>query len=272
MNTPALSHGDLLTEPIRVRSAGATDVGAVRSMNEDSYLAGSPIYLVADGMGGHNAGEVASAMVVDQFADLVGTDDLTPETIAESLIAAYDRITQISSDSSNGAGTTVALVGTAWDNDQAAWIVMNLGDSRVYRLSNGDFEQISIDHSVVQELVDRGDITPDEARVHPYRNMVTRALGPGPNSRPDFWLLPAMLGDRFVICSDGVNGELDDSAIEQVLRETGDIRDVPGILVERAVEAGGRDNATVVALEAVLEGATEDVDRYSLFALGDDDS
>lgn len=266
MNTPPLAPGDLLTEPIRVRAAAATDVGAVRTMNEDSFLAGDPVYLVADGMGGHNAGEVASAIVVDQFADLVGQDDLTPETIAESLIAAYDRITKIASESTRGAGTTVALVSTAWDDDQAAWIVMNLGDSRVYRLSNGDFEQISIDHSVVQELVDRGEITAAEARVHPYRNMVTRALGPGPNSRPDFWLLPAMLGDRFVICSDGVNGELEDSIIETILREADDIIDVPRTLVDRAVEAGGRDNATVVALEAVLDGATTDVERYSLFS------
>lgn len=262
-------YGTLLTEPIRGRSAAATHVGRVRSMNEDSYLAAHPIYLVADGMGGHNAGEIASAIVVDQFSDLAGQHDITPETLAENLIVAYERITRLDdSTAARSAGTTVALVGTSFDHDQATWVVMNLGDSRIYRLSNDEFEQISIDHSVVQELVDRGEITEEEARVHPYRNMVTRALGPGPNSSPDFWRLPAMLGDRFVICSDGINGELDDAVIEYCLREADDIRDVAPSLVTKAVEAGGRDNATVVALEAVADDAAEEINRYSLFDAG----
>ncbi|MDN5601355.1 MAG: hypothetical protein L0G52_12570 [Brachybacterium sp.] len=131
------------------------------------------------------------------------------------------------------------------------WVVLNLGDSRVYRLSGEVFEQVSVDHSVVQELMDRGEISSEQAKVHPYRHMVTRALGAGPESDPDYWLIPAETGDRMLICSDGLTGEVDDVAIEQMLRSPADVRTVCGDLVSRALDAGGHDNVSVVVVEAV---------------------
>lgn len=131
------------------------------------------------------------------------------------------------------------------------WVVLNLGDSRVYRLSGDIFEQVSVDHSVVQELMDRGELSKDEAKVHPYRHMVTRALGAGPESDPDYWLIPAEVDDRMLVCSDGLTGEVDDATIERVLRGRQDVRTISENLVQLALDAGGRDNVSVVVVEAV---------------------
>ena len=129
--------------------------------------------------------------------------------------------------------------------------MLNLGDSRVYRLSGEIFEQVSVDHSVVQELMDRGELTAEQAKIHPYRHMVTRALGAGPESDPDYWLIPAEAGDRMLICSDGLTGEVDDTAIERLLRSPADVRTVSQDLVGRALDGGGHDNISVVVVEAV---------------------
>ena len=131
------------------------------------------------------------------------------------------------------------------------WVVLNLGDSRVYRLSKDIFEQVTVDHSVVQELMDRGELTSDEARVHPYRHMVTRALGAGPESEPDYWLIPAETGDRMLVCSDGLTGEVEDVSIERALRSPRDARTLSQDLVQLALDGGGRDNVSVVVVEAV---------------------
>ena len=131
------------------------------------------------------------------------------------------------------------------------WVVLNLGDSRVYRLSGDIFEQVSVDHSVVQELMDRSELTPEQAKIHPYRHMVTRALGAGPDSDPDYWLIPAEAGDRMLICSDGLTGEVDDAAIEKLLRSPSDVRTLSQDLVGRALDGGGHDNISVVLVEAV---------------------
>src|SRR5699024_9174242 len=154
---------------IRVISAAATHVGHVRATNEDSVLNAPPIYLVADGMGGHNAGEVASAIAVEEFEKLTIQENVTVEQLGEAL------------------RTAVAVLATRVLDGIGYWVVLNLGDSRVYRLSKDIFEQVTVDHSVVQELMDRGELTSDEARVHPYRHMVTRALGAGPEADPDYW-------------------------------------------------------------------------------------
>ncbi|MGO2823739.1 PP2C family protein-serine/threonine phosphatase [Brachybacterium alimentarium] len=236
---------------IRVVSADATHVGHVRATNEDSILNATPIYMVADGMGGHNAGEVASAIAVEEFAKLTIQQNVTVEQLGEALDSAADRIGALGGESTLGAGTTVAAVATMVLDGVGYWVVMNLGDSRVYRLSGEIFEQVSVDHSVVQELMDRGDLTPEEARVHPYRHMVTRALGAGPESDPDYWLIPAEAGDRMLICSDGLTGEIDDRSIERMLRGPSDVRTVSKDLVRLALDNGGRDNVSVVVVEAL---------------------
>lgn len=246
----SLSDPDL-TGTIRVISAAATHVGHVRATNEDSILNVSPIYMVADGMGGHNAGEVASAIAVEEFEKLTIQENVTVEQLGEALRSAATRIGELGGESTLGAGTTVAVVATMVLDDVGYWVVLNLGDSRVYRLSGDIFEQVSVDHSVVQELMDRGELTPAQAKVHPYRHMVTRALGAGPESDPDYWLIPAEVGDRMLICSDGLTGEVDDTGIEQLLRRPTDVRTLSHELVSRALDAGGHDNISVVLVEAV---------------------
>ena len=236
---------------VRVVSASATHVGHVRATNEDSLLSAIPIHLVADGMGGHNAGEVASAIAVEEFEKLTLQQNVTVEQLGDALHSAAVRIAALGGESTLGAGTTVALVATMVLDGVGYWVVMNLGDSRVYRLSGEVFEQVSVDHSVVQELMDRGDISAEQARIHPYRHMVTRALGAGPESDPDYWLIPAETGDRMLICSDGLTGEVDDEAIEAMLRRPLDVRTIAEDLVGLALDAGGHDNVSVVIVEAV---------------------
>lgn len=235
---------------IRVVSTARTHVGHVRATNEDSYLADAPVFLVADGMGGHNAGEVASAIAVEEFEKLTLQSTVTAAQMSDALRGAGERIGALGGETQQGAGTTVAAVATAVEDGIGYWVVMNLGDSRVYRLSGDLFEQVSMDHSVVQELMNRGDLTPEEARVHPYRHMVTRALGAGPDSEPDFWLIPAEVGDRMLVCSDGLTGEVDDRMIERVLRSSAAVESIGQDLVRLALDGGGRDNVTVVVLEA----------------------
>lgn len=247
---------------VRVVSASATHVGHVRATNEDSLLTATPIHLVADGMGGHNAGEVASAIAVEEFEKLTLQQNVTVEQLGDALHTASVRIGELGGESTLGAGTTVALVATMVLDGSGYWVVMNLGDSRVYRLSGEIFEQVSVDHSVVQELMDRGEISAEQARIHPYRHMVTRALGAGPESDPDYWLIPAEVGDRMLICSDGLTGEVDDASIERMLRRPTDVRTIAEDLVRRALDGGGHDNISVVIVEAVevlgQPGASED--------------
>ena len=246
----SLSDPDL-TGTIRVISAAATHVGHVRATNEDSILNAPPIYLVADGMGGHNAGEVASAIAVEEFEKLTIQENVTVEQLGEALRTAAERISELGGEAQLGAGTTVAVVATMVLDGIGYWVVLNLGDSRVYRLSKDIFEQVTVDHSVVQELMDRGELTSDEARVHPYRHMVTRALGAGPESEPDYWLIPAETGDRMLVCSDGLTGEVEDVSIERALRSPRDARTLSQDLVQLALDGGGRDNVSVVVVEAV---------------------
>lgn len=242
--------GTELPGALRIVSAASTHVGRVRATNEDSYLEAAPIYLVADGMGGHNAGEVASAIAVEEFEKLTLQPQVTIEQLGDALRSAGRRIAEVGGGGLLSAGTTVALVATMVIDDLAYWVVLNLGDSRVYRLSDEIFEQVSVDHSVVQELMDRGEITAQEAQRHPHRHMVTRALGGGPDSEPDYWLIPVESGDRMLICSDGLSGEVDDATIERVLRSPAPIEVVCEDLVELALAAGGHDNVTVVIVEA----------------------
>lgn len=253
-------HGRMPTGTVSVTSGAATHVGSVRETNEDSLLVAPPLYMVADGMGGHEAGEVASAIAVEEFGRLEGATELRIEDLGVALRRAEARIDAIGTAGLLSAGTTVALVGTMVLDDVGYWVVMNLGDSRVYRMSRDAFEQVSVDHSVVQELVDAGEITPAEARVHPYRNMITRALGAGPQSDPDYWLIPGEVGDRMLVCSDGLTGEVEDAAIERVLRRGGTPQEACEELVGLALAEGAHDNVTVVVVEATDIAGAIDLD------------
>ena len=248
---------------ITVAWGAATSAGRVRTHNEDDYVAAPPVFVVADGLGGHAAGEVASAIAVEEFRRLTGPDRLHPTDVLDAVERANDRILLRGEQDArrSGLGTTVsALVGVdAGGVDH--WLVVNVGDSRVYRLAGGELTQLSVDHSEVQELLVAGRISAAEAREHPRRNVITRSLGSDPAPRPDQWLLPPSLGERFLLCSDGLVDELDDEVIASHLRSAAPVQDVADALITAAVGAGGRDNVTVVVvdvLDVLVDNAADD--------------
>jgi protein phosphatase len=243
--------------PVTLAWGAATDVGLRRSLNEDSHLAAPPLFLVADGMGGHQAGEVASATVIEEFARLVGRPSLTVDDVQSSVAEARRRVDALPEGGGAGAGTTLAGVVVADIDGDGYWLAVNLGDSRTYRLSEGVLEQVSVDHSVVQELVDAGELDAAAAAVDSRRNVITRALGAGSDSEPDYWLLPAEEGDRLLICSDGLPTELDDARIDHILRSEQHPQTAADRLVREAVAAGGRDNVTVLVVDALDVRARE---------------
>ncbi len=248
------------TSKVELHVGATTDVGKVRTVNEDSYLVAPPVFVVADGMGGHAGGDVASRIVVEEFAELADTthDPRSGAAAVASLLErCQSRINQYAIEQRLGgadrwyAGTTAVVALLVVDDDVPKWLLANLGDSRIYRLGDGLLEQVSVDHSVVQELLDAGSITADDVATHPERHVVTRALGGPDDAEADYFLLPLPSVERLLLCSDGVNGMLDDSAIEAVLVASSDPRDAADRLVSAALEAGGRDNATAVVVDVV---------------------
>jgi serine/threonine protein phosphatase PrpC len=242
---------------IRFSYGAATSVGRVRQVNEDSYLAVPPLFVVADGMGGHGAGDLASRIAIEEMNACAALRPLFAEAVLTTLEQANRHI--IERDAANRMGTTVtglAALETAEGGDRL--MVFNVGDSRVYRLSGNGLEQLTVDHSEVQELVLAGVITREQARTHPRRNVVTRALGSDTGLLPDHWLLPVIGGDRYLVCSDGLFGELPDEVILPLLC-VGSPQQAAEALVAAANDAGGRDNVTavVVDIDSGASGAGE---------------
>ncbi len=234
---------------MRTSWGSATDRGRVRHVNEDALLAYPPVFLVADGMGGHAAGDVASRIAVEEFGRLAGQQVTGPD----DLQVCFQRVARRLRETVVGvsSGTTVAGVATTVRDGLDYWLVFNVGDSRVYRWSQDRLVQVSVDHSVVQELVDRGEIDQATAAVHPERHVLTRAVGTSGTVAPDYWMLPVGASDRMLLCSDGLTGELSAAEIAAVLAQPGDAQEVATVLVRRAVAAGGRDNVTAVVVDAV---------------------
>jgi protein phosphatase len=237
--------------PITVAFGSATDAGLRRRINEDSHLAAAPLFLVADGMGGHNAGEIASAAVVHEFSAFAGRQSLTIDDVQATVRAAHRRVAALPPGAGAGAGTTLAGVVIADVDGEGYWLALNLGDSRTYRLSDGSFEQVSVDHSVVQELIDSGQLAADAARSDARRHVITRAIGAGSDAEPDYWLIPAEDGDRILVCSDGLSGELDQDAIHGILLAEPDPQSAATRLVHEAMVRGGRDNITAIVVDAL---------------------
>lgn len=237
--------------PITVAHGAATDTGLRRALNEDSYLAAAPLFLVADGMGGHDAGEIASATVIDEFERLAGRPSVGVDDLRDALGRARDRIEALPVGHGAGAGTTLSGVAIADVAGEGYWLTLNLGDSRTYRMSDGHLEQISVDHSVVQELVDSGELDPRDAPLDSRRNVITRALGAGSDAEADFWMIPAEVGDRILVCSDGLSGELDEARILVILRAEPHPQAAATRLVHEAILHGGRDNITAIVVDAV---------------------
>jgi protein phosphatase len=256
-------------EHVELHFGAATDVGLVREVNEDSLLAVPPVFVVADGMGGHDGGEIASRIVVEEFARLAeegydprGGSDVVMDTLRASQrrLREYGA-THRGSDGRPWHGGTTAVAALLVEGDGVPeWLLTNLGDSRIYRFTQGELLRVSTDHSVVQELVDTGRISEEEALVHPERHIVTRALGGPDPLDPDFFTVALTEAERVLLCSDGVTDLLRDAEIADLLRRTADPRDAAHRVVEAALAAGGVDNATAVVVDVVGWAAHDEYD------------
>jgi protein phosphatase len=223
-----------------------TDTGRQRNANEDSYFTRSPLFVVADGMGGAQAGEVASKAAAESFAtDLPAA--APPEQILEQTIEGANRtIHELARKDPGLAGMGTTTTAAIVDLEAEEVAIGHVGDSRAYRLRGGRFEQLTRDHSLVEEMRRKGQLTDEQAEDHPQRSIITRALGPEPEVQVDLQTVPAQGGDVFLICSDGLTTMLDDETIARVLSRATSLEAATRALVDEANRAGGRDNITVV--------------------------
>ncbi len=243
-----------------LRAGAATDRGKVRANNQDAVLVAEPVFAVADGMGGHAAGEIASEVAVEslQQGRATSRQELV-EAVQRANRAVWERAE--AEPELRGMGTTLCVValvpGAGPDGDRV--VVANVGDSRVYQLHDGDLDQITDDHSLVEDLVREGRLSPGEARTHPQRNILTRVLGNEPDVEVDSWEIIPRRGDRYVLCSDGLFNEVDDDRIAAVLRRLADPEEAARELVALANQGGGRDNVSVVVVDVVDDDDVRDV-------------
>lgn len=239
-----------------LRWGHVTNVGQIRKANQDSVWANGSLFVVADGMGGHQGGEVASSITVGSMSSVKAVG--TVEELETAVVLANNLIREkgASDPSLGGMGTTVVAMGVlpAVAHDGALHLcAANVGDSRLYLFANGELKQISVDHSLVGELERAGQITADEASRHPQRNVVTRALGADDDVEVDTWVIPARHGQRFLLCSDGLVNEVSDSEISAELAANDDPVVAAENLVQAANNSGGRDNITVLILDVLAD-------------------
>ena len=227
-----------------VEQAGSTDVGRQRSANEDSLVLKPPFFAVADGMGGAKAGEVASAMATEAFGGDLDSAEAPEVQLARMMREANRRIYDlaVSDEAHRGMGTTLTAVKVIGDDISLG----HVGDSRAYRLRDGELEQLTRDHSLVAELERTGQITAEAAEHHPQRSIITRALGPEPDVEVDTYTVTAKDGDIYLLCSDGLTGMVSDDELGSILRSAKKLDDAAETLVRAANQNGGRDNITVV--------------------------
>jgi protein phosphatase len=245
---------------------GATDVGMKRRLNEDVFLVDEDLglYLVADGMGGHAAGEVASRLAADEiirtFSDRAGLKNETwPEhwnmarsaaanLLVDAIMAGHERVTRAVSRDSNLKGMGTTVVAAVHPAASRTLIICHVGDSRAYRLRHEEFSALTDDHSWVHEQVAAGFLTEEAARSHPLKNVVTQALGGSAEPRVDILETELDEGDLYLLCSDGLNSMLTDDEIADTLREGGSLEDIATRLITAANDRGGNDNVSVVLL------------------------
>jgi serine/threonine protein phosphatase PrpC len=223
-----------------------TDTGRQRNANEDSLFTAPPLFVVADGMGGAQAGEVASKAAAESFAREL--PDAPPERVLEETITGANRtIHELARKDPGLAGMGTTITAAIVDLEAEEVAIGHVGDSRAYRLRSGRFEQLTRDHSLVEEMRRKGQLTDAQAEDHPQRSIITRALGPEPEVQVDLQTVPAQPGDVFLICSDGLTTMLDDEKIAHLLSRATSLPNAVRALVDEANRAGGRDNITVVA-------------------------
>ena len=223
-----------------------TDVGNVREQNEDSLIVKPPLYVVADGMGGHAAGEIASEIavnVIEQHAP----DHPDAEALGHAVEEANRAIINaaLAGEGREGMGTTC----TAAILEKDRLVIAQVGDSRAYLLHNGRLMQLTRDHSLMADMIETGQISPSEARVHPNRSVITRALGSDPTTVPDLYEINVQTGDRLLLCSDGLTGMITDSEIESIMNRLTDAQLCAAQLVNTAIASGGMDNVTVIVVD-----------------------
>jgi PPM family protein phosphatase len=241
-----------------LRSGSATDTGLVRSVNQDLAMETPTLFAVADGMGGHAGGEVASRLAVETLGVAFGRQP-TGAGLAEAVTEANTVVWQHSQQNPElrGMGTTITALSLVNEGGKDTLALVNVGDSRSYRFHDGEISQITTDHSLAEEMVRTGDLSSDEAAVHPHRHILTRALGVATNVAVDLWRIHPVRGDRYLLCSDGLTNELTGDQIAEVLRSVSDPRRASELLVDAARTHGGSDNITVVIVDVVV-GEEED--------------
>lgn len=237
-------------EVIELSWHGVTHTGYRRAANEDSYLADVPVFAVADGMGGHSHGDRASDAVVRRLQAAVDGEFITPEAIVEALNLATWDIHQLD-EADHGIGTTVTGVALSLADGHPVLTSFNVGDSRVYRFSGNDLVQVTTDHSMVQEMVDSGQLSAEQAEQHPDSNVITRAVGFSVEPEVDVRVLALEAGVRLLICSDGLTKEVPLERLRLHLAARLSARETANALVDAALAQGGRDNITVIVVDVV---------------------
>ena len=229
-----------------------TDIGCLRDHNEDSLVVAPPLFAVADGMGGHAAGEVASEIAVNVLAERAPAHP-DPEALGRAVEEANRAIIVAAHEGRGREGMGTTMTAAMLEGERL--IIAQVGDSRAYLLHQGKLQQLTRDHSLVAMMVEAGQLTSEEARVHPRRSVITRALGTDPSTKPDLYEIDVEAGDRLLLCSDGLYGMVEDPAIQAIMTRTADPQRCASQLVNEAIAAGGNDNVTVVVVD--IEGKRE---------------
>jgi serine/threonine protein phosphatase PrpC len=233
---------------VKIEVGSATDIGRVRERNEDSMLVDPPLYVVADGMGGHRGGQVASQVALEAMEELeTGDGGSLAEHVRRANRAVWDR--SVEDERLSGMGTTL----TAARIDGGSALIAHVGDSRAYLLRDGSLRQLTTDHTLVARMVKSGEITEAEAEVHPHKNVLTRALGTDEQVEVDEDSIALVDGDRLLLCSDGLTGMVTEDQIQAILETSEQPQQAADRLVKAANRAGGIDNITVVVLDAIAE-------------------
>jgi PPM family protein phosphatase len=255
------------------RASALTDTGRRRPQNEDTFVCDPPLYAVADGVGGAQAGEIASRLAATALEERA-PDALGEETLVNLLQAANDRIYKHALEDPLAAGMGTVVTALLVNEEAGQVAIGHVGDSRAYRLRDGQLEQLTEDHSLVNELMKSGRLSPEEAETHPQRSVITRALGTDPDVDVDTFVVETREGDLYILCSDGLTTMLDDEAIlELIERNRTDLDRAARALVQAANRGGGEDNITVVAFEiSEVDDALEKTrERVPVPASGEED-
>src|SRR3954451_24299044 len=254
-----------------LRYGSATDVGRGRSNNEDSYVVAEPLFAVADGMGGHAAGEVASQEAVEVLKGEFEAGSATVDSLVHAVAEANRAVWGRAADDTDlrGMGTTVTAVALVVEDGEEHLAIANVGDSRAYLLRQGELSQLTDDHSVAEQMVREGQLLPEEAAVHPQRHVLTRVLGMAPEIDVDCFPILPYKGDRVLLCTDGLINEVSDSQIASLLRRRAEPAEAARELVEMAKEAGGHDNITVIVVDVVDDDERSELASAALAEAGD---